>query len=71
MYAHRIESSWRRAELGLDQGDEGQPELMIRANPDRFFSPPYAGPSGWMVCTSTKSPDWNELAELLATGGRQ
>lgn len=41
-------------------------ELLIRADPDRFFSPPYVGPSGWIgVRLDARSTDWDELRELL------
>ena len=41
-------------------------ELLIRADPERFFSPPYVGPSGWIgVRLDAKSTDWDELRELL------
>ena len=44
--------------------------LMIRAQPERFFSPPYVGPSGWVGVYLDKSPDWDEIAELLRDGWR-
>jgi hypothetical protein len=41
-------------------------ELMIAAAPDRFFVPPYVGPSGWIgVYLDSPETDWGELAELL------
>jgi hypothetical protein len=40
-------------------------ELLVRSAPDRFFVPPYVGPSGWIGVYLDKSCDWNELAELL------
>lgn len=46
-------------------------ELMIRSDPDRFFSPPYTGPSGWIGVVLDNSPDWDELLELLKDGWRQ
>jgi hypothetical protein len=45
--------------------------LMIRAQPDRFFSPPYTGPSGWIGVYLDESPDWDEVRELLQDGWRQ
>jgi hypothetical protein len=46
-------------------------ELMIRSQPGRFFKPPYVGPSGWIGVYLDKSPDWDEVAELLRDGWRQ
>lgn len=44
--------------------------LMVRAQPDRFFVPPYVGPSGWIGVWVDAGVDWNELAELLQDGYR-
>lgn len=45
--------------------------LMIRAQPNRFFKPPYVGPSGWVGVYLDESPDWDEVRELLHDGWRQ
>lgn len=39
--------------------------LMLSAQPDTFFKPPYVGPSGWVGVYLDRSPDWDEVAELL------
>jgi len=39
--------------------------LMIDAAPDRFFSPPYVGPSGWVGVYLDREVDWDELMDLL------
>jgi hypothetical protein len=39
--------------------------LMIEAEPDRFFVPPYVGPSGWIGVWLDRKVDWGELADLL------
>jgi predicted DNA-binding protein (MmcQ/YjbR family) len=43
----------------------GNQEIMVRGAPDRFFVPPYVGPSGWVGIWLDGSVDWNELADLL------
>lgn len=43
----------------------GNQELMVRSAPDRFFVPPYVGPSGWIGVYLDKGTDWDELAQLL------
>jgi hypothetical protein len=43
----------------------GNQELMVRAAPERFFVPPYVGPSGWVGIWLDRSVDWAELEELL------
>jgi hypothetical protein len=46
-------------------------ELMVRHAPDRFFVPPYVGPSGWVgVYLDTSKTDWKELAELIEDAWR-
>ena len=44
--------------------------LMIGAAPDRFFKPPYVGPSGWIGVWLDGDVDWNELLELFRDGYR-
>lgn len=43
----------------------GNQELMVRGAPDRFFVPPYVGPSGWIGIWLDGTVDWNDLADLL------
>ena len=40
-------------------------ELLIRSAPDRFFSPPYVGPSGWIGVYLDDVCDWKELNDIL------
>jgi len=39
--------------------------LMVEASPDRFFVPPYVGPSGWVGIWLDRKIDWKELDGLL------
>lgn len=39
--------------------------LMVEAAPDRFFVPPYVGPSGWVGVYLDGETDWTGLRELL------
>jgi predicted DNA-binding protein (MmcQ/YjbR family) len=43
----------------------GNQQLMVRARPDRFFVPPYVGPSGWVGVYLEGDVDWREVADLL------
>lgn len=43
----------------------GEQALRVRAAPDRFFVPPYAGPAGWIGVWLDDVADWDELPELL------
>jgi len=44
--------------------------LMVDAAPDRFFVPPYVGPSGWVGIWLDGKVDWIELTDLLRDGYR-
>ena len=43
----------------------GEQELLMKAAPDRFFSPPYVGKSGWVGVWLDKRPKWTEVRLLL------
>jgi predicted DNA-binding protein (MmcQ/YjbR family) len=43
----------------------GNQALMVRARPERFFVPPYVGPSGWIGIYLDRRVSWREVAELL------
>ena len=41
-------------------------DMMTRAEPKRYYSPPYVGPKGWVgVWLDVKSVDWDALEGLL------
>ena len=44
--------------------------LMVDAAPDRFFVPPYVGPSGWIGVWLDGDIDWAELQDLLRDAWR-
>lgn len=48
----------------------GNQSLMVRAAPDRFFVPPYVGPSGWVGVWLDRNPDWTEVRELMCDSYR-
>lgn len=39
--------------------------FMVKANPKRFFIPPYVGPSGWVGVRLDGRVNWSELGGLL------
>lgn len=47
-----------------------QQDLALHAKPDRYFKPPYVGPSGWIGAWLDRNPPWLEIAELLRDGYR-
>ncbi len=54
---------WCRAAPGV-QG------VMVDADPDRFFVPPYVGKSGWVGIWLDHDPDWSDVAEAIETSWR-
>ena len=43
-------------------------DLLLTLEPDRFFKPPYIGPSGWVGIYLDKRPSWKVVAEIIADG---
>ena len=41
-------------------------DLLIKRSPQRYFSPPYVGPSGWVGIYLDRAPDWSEVADRLS-----
>jgi hypothetical protein len=48
----------------------GNQALMVRAEPQRYFVPPYVGPSGWVGIWLDRNPDWSEVKELMSDSYR-
>ena len=48
----------------------GNQSLMVRVVPDRFFVPPYVGPSGWVGVWLDRDPDWAEVGDLMSDSYR-
>jgi hypothetical protein len=43
----------------------GRQEELIEADPERFFRPPYVGPSGWVGVVLDDRPPWEMVAALV------
>lgn len=43
----------------------GSQAVLVGADPDRFFAPPYVGPKGWIGIRLTRRPDWAEVDVLV------
>ena len=43
---------------------EGVQELLVDAEPERFFRPPYVGHRGWLGVSLDRGLDWDELAGI-------
>lgn len=42
--------------------------FVLASNPQRYFSPPYVGPSGWIGARLDGRVNWSEVTELLRDG---
>ena len=43
----------------------GEQAVLVASDPERFFVPPYVGPSGWIGVRLEGEVDWDEVAELV------
>jgi hypothetical protein len=48
----------------------GAQEVLIGADPARFYKPPYVGPSGWIGIRLEGGVDWAMVASLVEDGYR-
>jgi hypothetical protein len=44
---------------------DGMQKLLVDADPERFFVPPYVGHRGWLGFRLDRDLDWNELAGIV------
>jgi len=49
----------------------GVQEEMVALEPDRFFRPPYVGPSGWLGVRLDRDVDWDEVRGILTDSYRK
>ena len=57
-------SLWCKAEPGVQ-------ELLVGAEPQRFFRPPYVGQHGWIGAWLDVTLDWDELGDLIEESYRR
>lgn len=43
----------------------GNQELLVQADPERFFRPPYVGHRGWLGLRLDGDADWDEIAGIV------
>jgi hypothetical protein len=43
---------------------EGMQKMLVEADPDKFFVPPYVGHRGWLGVRLDRGLDWDELAGI-------
>ena len=44
---------------------EGMQRMLVEADPERFFVPPYVGHRGWLGFRLDRALDWDELAGIV------
>ena len=44
---------------------DGVQAMLVEADPERFFVPPYVGHRGWLGVRLDRSVDWDELAGIV------
>ena len=44
---------------------------MVEAEPERFYRPPYVGPSGWLGIRLDRDVDWAEIRSILTDSYRK
>ena len=54
---------WCKAPCGVQ-------EMLVEADPARFFRPPYVGPKGWIGLSLAGRVDWDEVAALVRRSWR-
>jgi hypothetical protein len=59
-----------RVALWLNAPPDAQ-DALVESDPQRFFVPPYMGPSGWVGVRLDRKPDWKEVARLVGEAYRQ
>ncbi|MQA01098.1 MAG: MmcQ/YjbR family DNA-binding protein [Dehalococcoidia bacterium] len=53
------------------KADRDTQAALVEVDANRFFVPPYVGPSGWVgIRLDVSDVDWDEVAELLEDGYR-
>jgi hypothetical protein len=45
---------------------EGMQAMLVQADPERFFVPPYVGHRGWLGVRLDRGLDWNEVTGIAA-----
>ena len=68
--SQRIEQVWHRHDRAVLILPDPDDEPALRAD-ERFWSPAYLGPSGWLGLDLDESTDWIELSELIDASFRR
>ena len=66
---HEAEEKYGGRAIWIKATHDAQQDL-VDADPERFFVPPYVGPSGWVAVSMKGRVDWGMVEELLLDGYR-
>ena len=44
---------------------EGMQKMLVDSDPDRYFVPPYVGPSGWVGVRLDRDTPWKQIASII------
>jgi hypothetical protein len=50
---------------------DGAQEMLVGADPERFFVPPYVGHRGWLGVYLDVEVDWDQIADLVVDAYRR
>lgn len=65
-FSHDLHGSGETAVVVKTSGDEEQ-AMLIEADPDCYYKPPYFGPSGWVAMrVDSADTDWDRVADRMA-----
>ena len=48
----------------------GAQSMLVDADPERFFAPPYVGPKGWIGVHIDRGTDWDLVRDLVSDSYR-
>lgn len=48
----------------------GAQAAYVASEPDRYYAPPYLGPSGWIAAWLDGDPDWDEIEAIIVESYR-
>lgn len=65
MYAHASNHHGGGRHAVWCKSDHTTQSYLMRSDPQRFFAPPYVGPSGWVGIWLDRRPPWKGIAEIV------
>ena len=66
---HEADHKYGGCAIWIKATHEAQ-QALVESDPERFFVPPYVGPSGWVAVSMKGRVDWGMVEQLLEDGYR-